>query len=801
LLALLAASACIAVAWPRCAGAVATFDAPWRVFSVVPGAAGIAVADLNHDDHADAIVAGQGFQVLLGQAPVGFAVQAPFGTLLAMVAVALADFDGDGDLDAVGAMRDGGAAVAFGHGDGSFDPPITISFGLGSRDVAAGDVNGDGRVDAMLADSSASAWVLLGKSNRTFRAPMAVPLGHSTLRVALGDIDGDGRLDALMQRPTESFDVLLGRGDGTFDPSLVLGSGPNFGACGIALVDLVGDARPEIVVGSTDYDRIQWNTFDPLSHTFGPPHFVGSRADNQLVARDVNGDGEIDLTSNNRVWLGAGDGSFPTYLSLPGYSYPLGRAAGDVDHDGAVDLVDLQFGAYSRAPRSVQVFPQRGGTFRHVTAIPTNAFLKEIATADLNLDGKPDVIANTSDLFIGLANGDGTFTSRQYTFDYLNRIVPADVNRDGIPDLVLASNYYSLWSTLAVWTGLGNGQFTITANTATTPVTLGLAVGEITSDVYPDVLSAADKGSGIQLYAGDASGGLTPIGSVGLGSQLGDIALADLDGDGRLDLLGADASLGAIRTRRGLGSASFGPEATAASLPDPSRFQVGDLDGDGHADLAAVSFPYVQYWSPPSSLYLFFGNGDGSFAPGPVVPLQSLAVDLRMADLDGDGTLDIAVGVDLNALAVLFNNGDRTLQNAVMFGSGYWPGVADFDGDGRLDLVTSYGDEIAIGGAVLYNRGQPLATPPARQSRPGVEIVAVRPNPFSGSARVAVTLVSDEPATLGLFDISGRRMLSRRVEGARELDLRVPASLPAGVYVLRLSQGRREASTRVCLVR
>ena len=317
LLALLAASACIAVAWPRCAGAVATFDAFPGAFSrwfLAPRGSRLPTFEPRRPRGCD-----RGRPGLSGccsaRAPVGFAVKhRAFGTLLAMVAVALAGFDGDGDLERGGApcataeppgrVRTRGRLLRSADHDfvrpgiEGASRPANVNWRRrrGGRDA--------GRIQ------SASAWVLLGKSNRTFRAPMAVPLGHSTLRVALGDIDGDGRLDALMQRPTESFDVLLRARDGTFDPSLVLGSGPNFGACGIALVDLVGDARPEIVVGSTDYDRIS-GTRSIRSRTHVRTPLISSAREPTIsfVARDVNGDGEIDLTSNNRVWLGAGDGS------------------------------------------------------------------------------------------------------------------------------------------------------------------------------------------------------------------------------------------------------------------------------------------------------------------------------------------------------------------------------------------------------------------------------------------------------------------------------------------------------------
>src|SRR5262249_41141947 len=160
----------------------------------------------------------------------------------------------------------------------------------------------------------------------------------------------------------------------------------------------------------------------------------------------------------------------------------------------------------------------------------------------------------------------GTFTGTLYWFYWHEkRIAIADMDLDGKPDLVLTGYDSPTSGRLEVWRGAGNGTFAVSA-ALNTSGGLGTAVGDVTGDLYPAVVVARYLPPTVAVFQGSSTGTLTSLGPVTLGSQLGELALADVNGDGLLDLIGADLALDAIVVRLGTGGGAFGPEAEAASV-------------------------------------------------------------------------------------------------------------------------------------------------------------------------------------------------------------------------------------------
>ena len=178
--------------------------------------------------------------------------------------------------------------------------------------------------------------------------------------------------------------------------------------------------------------------------TFG----TGLGADVAVVG-DVNGDGIADLilavggpfTSTLTVLLGNGNGTFRPQQTVNSFSSPLALAFADVNSDGKPDLV------IGQSVAGVRVLLGNGnGTFQFPQEFATTGYSRAVAIADLNGDGKPDIVAinsGSSSVSVLLGNGNGTFQTQQTfaTGPKPHGLALADVNGDAIPDIVVAVKY------------------------------------------------------------------------------------------------------------------------------------------------------------------------------------------------------------------------------------------------------------------------------------------------------------------------------------------------------------------------
>jgi hypothetical protein len=270
-------------------------------------------------------------------------------------------------------------------------------------------------------------------------------------------------------------------------------------------------------------------------------------------------------------------------------------------------------------------------------------------------------------------------------------IATADMNGDGTPDLVELSTDDS---TVNVVTVDANGDFSLLPPQSFADISQmsSVAIADVNGDGIPDVIISDSRGSaaGVRVLLNDGHGSLAADQSypseTGAGVGPVSVSVADINGDGKPDLVTANGRDGSVSVLINNGDGTFAAPVTYAAGTDPVAVAVGDVNGDGFPDLVVAD-------SAGNSVQILLNDGDGSFA-APVATLDgSGPVAVVLADVDGDGHPDIVVADQGDSkVAILIGVGDGTFAAPVFYGTGPEPGwiaVQDLSGDGRLDLVTA----------------------------------------------------------------------------------------------------------------
>jgi hypothetical protein len=589
----------------------------------------------------------------------------------------VADFNQDGKLDLADPLGD----VLLGNGDGTFKPAAGWNTtGQSFSVIATADFNGDGKPD-LLAVSPNFLYVILGKGDGTFQPAVTTATGTALNSVFIADVNGDGKPDVLSVTPGGTVVVYLGNGDGAFaSPKL----GPTIGSLA-AVADLNGDGKIDLLV----------------------------------LAGGAGSNGVITTPQQTIVFLGNGDGTFQSSMVTSTLAGVLGAGVGsvvDLNGDGKLDLVLSGQSPVSQTFVN-QTFTALGngdGTFRTPVAVAGPA--SALAAADINGDGKPDLIVQGFPyLQIFLGKGDGTFLAKGSYF--LNTpsgsqvgIIVADFTGDHKPDLATADVML-----------IGNGDGTFQGNPAaligipsqSIPSMDGVVTGDFNGDGNPDmaVFSSSNGTHNLAIFLGDGSGRLSLTHTYSLPEIASSVAVADLNGDGKLDFIFVSVATAPVQwtlnTILGNGDGSFGapmrfPQGQAfSSIP----LVVADLNRDNKPDVVALD-------TAAGTLMVFLGQGDGTFA-APVSYLPGASpTTFVMADFDNDGKID-AVVAGSSGLGLLLGNGDGTFQSvtfpvAPMVGN-FVEAAADFNGDGSEDLI--YAGYVFLGGGDGTFK-QTVAVPP-----------------------------------------------------------------------------------------
>lgn len=345
----------------------------------------------------------------------------------------------------------------------------------------------------------------------------------------------------------------------------------------------------------------------------------------------------VDIGLGQSISNYRGDG---TFSSTAMSSIAVGSQetmAADLNGDGKMDMIAATNGGYVNVR-----YGNGDGTFNATTTITTNG-ARYVAVGDVNGDGRADIVHGSvggNGFAVTLQTSSGWAAPVNYASSLagIRNGTLSDINGDGSLDLIQNSNT----SGVGVEVFLNNGDGTFYRTQAITP-TAGaskpVATGDINGDGKMDFIGSGDYGQGNDTYLmiGNGDGTFRIAGTLGVGYATENLVLIDLNNDGLQDIVNP-TSTGGIFTRLGNGDGTFRAAQTsagaAANLPQ-AGMQAVDLNNDGFADIASLNFGNGR-------VVTYLSNGDGTFKAEQTSSAGGVsALGLSFGDFNGDGVQDV----------------------------------------------------------------------------------------------------------------------------------------------------------------
>lgn len=566
-------------------------------------------------------------------------------------------------------------SVFLNNGAGGFSAPINIASTISPNAVALGDYNKDGNLDLAIAADGLGTGINIRLGNGTGNFPTGtnITTEATTFDIVTADFNGDGNLDLasfIDQVAATDLRVFFGNGMGGFAAPVTYTL--PFGKRDLEVSDFNVDGKPDLAVAASSVIRVFLN--NGAGVFTAAPDITGIGNPNRIVSADFNRDCIPDLavsaisTGNTvRILLGNGSGGFAAQPAIPVTNQPEHMTVGDFNRDKKVDLAIRRSGT-TAGQSNFTILPGNGsggfGTaFELTLGVPTSGVTPRLATIDANLDGKADIIIGRQGGFLLYHGNSALFTRTENDFDgdlrtdlsvfrpsggdwYIQRSTQGFFAQHwGIStDKPVAADYDGDGKTdLAVWRENGFGD---------------------PDRSYFFILRSSNSTLQQEQFgkAGDAS---TVVG--------------DWDDDGRADVA-------VYRNGAAPGAQSFffyRPSATAGidfrtiywgiSGDQPIR---GDFDGDGAQD-AAVFRPSDAIWHISQS-----SNGQTVYGR------WGVATDQRVpADYDGDGRTDLAIFRKSEGLWFVNRSSTGTTASYRWGISGDAAVPGDYNGDGTTEVA------------------------------------------------------------------------------------------------------------------
>ena len=650
-----------------------------------PGTASLAgQADFDADGKVDlAVYGGSQVTILLGQGNGQFSAGTPFaaagGNLLA------ADFNRDGKIDLIA-----GGSLYLGKGNGTFESPQYVAGG-GSA-VFAADFNGDGATD--LVDFSNNISIFLNRGNGTFEPAIETTHGITAfwpIQGAVGDLNGDGKADlTILDRSNGYVFVFWGKGDGTFQSPVQY---PTVASPDrIVISDLNADGVPDLAVGSLTAGRIG------IMLGIGPGTFenwgdalTGLDGLDYLGVCDCDGDDKTDLLASSsptvKFLRGLGNGTFQAGTDYASFADAVMLSITDLNQDGRPDL--LSYGMMEGVAgilTNMAVYPSSAS----LTLTPSPAKLSEEVTltaAITPVDAAGTVTFTDGATILGkaaIASGQALLKTKWLGAG--GHKVKAIYSGDPLRYINSMSGAIGLTIAARRSGGLGAGTAVATGRGPR-----GLAAADLNGDGKQDLVIANATSNTVSVLLGNGVGGFAARVSYNTGSAPVGVVVTDLNGDGKLDVAAANSGAGNVSILYGNGDGTLQAAVNRNVVGSPRSLFAADLNGDLSMELLAGT------------------NGGGSSGKSTVYIVQFLDVNMSgyffyniwnlgavtgvaAADLNGDGKIDVPLAAETGRFTALLQQSGWTFTDPYPMTVGTAPAglaMGDFNGDGKPDMATA----------------------------------------------------------------------------------------------------------------
>lgn len=646
---------------------------------------GFTNSDFNNDGNIDVLGVGPyGLSLMLGNGKgnLSAAMNTEVGNNL--YSALSEDFNEDGNMDiAVIDLSIDLLMVFFGDGNGSFSTPIGLAIVSDPRSLISADFNLDSNIDLATTNSgSNNISVLLGDGAGNFTEPTEFDVGESPYAVAKGDFNLDGKIDLATANlsVTNNLSVLLGDGMGNFATAVNYSIGINNAS--IASADFNGDGLFDLAVGNLGVSTISIMISDGTG-TFSLLSTLSSSEPRSITSRDLNNDQKVDLIAIGDLGIsvlrGDGQGGF---TNGPEYSSGgLVVSVADYNNDGVSDM-----GAVTSGNMAI-LLGDHEGHFLGNESVPLNFIPYSITKADFNGDGKMDIVAtdNASDeVVMILGNGiDGFSLSMKYAAGLTpTSITSNDFNSDGKMDIALASNE---GNNIAVLLGDGLGGLSLPIYYPAGAISYLLLSSDFNGDGRAD-LATGNNGPSLSVLFGDGMGRFGPPLMLTLDNFPFSISASDFNDDGKFDLAVVIDKSDDVFIFMASETGNFDSPQNHYMGLRPRIIKGADLNGDGRHDLVAVN----QEAYNRTSLAIILNNGTGLFSRPVYFANGSTISQIIIDDFNKDTRADVAA-VEEDHVSVYLGNGSGNFAQPGNFKVGISPIIvsSDFTSDGQIDIVCS----------------------------------------------------------------------------------------------------------------
>ena len=693
-----------------------------------------------------------------------FAAKVDFATGTVPNIIVVGDLDGDGKLDLAVSNNSASTISIFRNTStsgsittSSFAAKVDFSVGSNPRGIALNDIDGDGKLDIAVANKTGNTVSVLYNTSTSgsitsgsFAAQITFS-SSSPNEIVFSDLDGDGKAEMLVANGASNITSVYlntaSRGSITsssFATAATYTTG-SF-AEGAATGDIDGDGKQDMVIVNSSSNTVSLfrNTSTLGSLGFAAKvDFTTGTTPSSVKLGDIDGDNKVDLIIPNnssstisvfRNTATSGtisSGSLAAKVDFSVGSYPALVSVGDIDGDGRMDMVSPNNGSATvsvikyNGTASITTQPQSanmcigGASSFTVVGAGSGTLTYQWYKNGSSISGATSatfsisscVIGDTGSYYVQVRDSllctasSNAVTLSNFCLVTINSFTPTSA-AVGASVVITGINFSATAANNTVY--FGGVKATVTA-ASTTSLTVTVPVGASYAPITVYVNNLMDQsarpfnvifagGAGISssTYQAkvDFSSGTSPYYTM----------LADIDGDGKLDMIAANQSSSTISLYRNTStsgsvtSTSFGTKVDFTTGSNPRNIAIGDLDGDGKLDIAVTNVS-------SSSISVFRNTStSGSITTGSLAAkvdftVGTTPVGIAFGDLDGDGKLDIATGnVSTSNISVLYNTSSSgsittsSFASHVTFATGSSPyciSIADLDGDGKAEIASA----------------------------------------------------------------------------------------------------------------